>query len=303
MWVRRLLNYIEQYRYRSLALLFLWSFIPIIGVFGIVIAALITLIKGALEGALFTIVTTIPLLIIFWWKVDYYAVVPLVWWMGIGAAIVSNILTWVLAVMLGRHTNWSNMIQIAALLGVLVISVVHLAYPDVANWWGNQMQSLYSQQPSKGAPTEAQADTISITKYYASGMMVSGILFSAFMQLIAARWLQSLVYSPRMLRRELHALRLSHLAGLLFMASIFFWYYGNSVVLDIMPVLYLLFSMVGLSIIHYFFSVFSLPNTWFWLTFTYIVMIMALPISVMALSSIALFDVWLDLRRRVKKIN
>ena len=32
--------------------------------------------------------------------------------------------------------------QIAALVGVLVISVIHLAYPQVADWWGVQLQDI-----------------------------------------------------------------------------------------------------------------------------------------------------------------
>jgi len=39
----------------------------------------------------------------------------------------------------------SVIIQIAALLGVLLVSVIHLVYPGIADWWGNQLQSYYVQ--------------------------------------------------------------------------------------------------------------------------------------------------------------
>lgn len=312
-WLRRLLDYIEQHRYQSLGGLFLLTFVPVVGVFSILVAALVTLVKGALEGAIFTLAATVPLLIKFWWSESDFAI-PLALWAGIGVAVASNLLTWVFAVMLRRHMNWSAMLQVAALVGVLVISVLHLAYPNVAVWWGEQLQSFYHQVASiaseeqtqkavKTALTEVQAESISVTKYYASGMMVSAILFNAMMQLMVARWMQGILYSPRMLRRELHGIRLSSLAGFLFMASLVFWYLGNSVVLDIMPILFLLFAAAGLSVIHYFLGLFESPTTWFWLVLLYVALIIALPASIMVISIIALLDVWLDLRRRFKKVN
>ena len=56
------------------------------------------------------------------------------------------------------------------------------------------------------------------------------------------------IYNPGSLRKELHRIRLSQLAGLLFLISMVFSYLGNSVVLDIMPVLYMLFCAAGLSL-------------------------------------------------------
>lgn len=311
MWLHRFTDYLLRNRWQALAMTFLITFVPVVGILGILIATLITLVKGMAEGALFVIAASLPFLIGFYFSGVQEPTLPLFVWAGIGVAILGNVLTWVFAVMLRKHSSWSVILQVAALLGVFTVSVAHLAYPDLADWWGDQLLSFYQQAAvatqgaaSDGAtiPTDLQKETINITKQYATGLMVAAILFNALAQLVAARWWQGLVFSPKMLRRELHGIRFSQLAGFLFLTSLVFWYLGNSVVLDIMPILYLVFGAAGLSLIHYLFGLMKSPSTWFWILLLYISLIIALPVSAEFVALIALLDIWLDVRKRVKKV-
>lgn len=304
---------------------FLITFVPVIGIASILIAALVTLVKGIAEGALFTVAASVPFLLSFYLSESHASTAPLVVWAAVGVAIVSNILTWVFAVMLKRQATWSSILQVAALVGVLVVSLVHLANPSVSDWWGTQLQAFYNQAAvaAKGVvnssavslagmatpnvgdtsaqATDIQLETINITKHYATGMMVAVVLFNAILQLMAARWWQAQLYSPGMLQRELHGIRLSPLAGGLFVISLVIWYLGNNVVVDIMPILYLLFGVSGLSVIHYMFGLLNTPTTWFWMMLLYVTLLIAMPASIMLLAVVALLDIWLDLRKRVKK--
>lgn len=309
MWLQRATNYLLRHKWQALVLTFFSTFIPIVGIVGIVVAALITLVKGVVEGAIFTLAATLPYIISFYFSGNEPTTVPIVLWAAVGVAVLSNILTWVFAVMLRRQASWSAILQVAALIGVLAISVIHLAFPEVADWWGNELQSYYAQAQAitgaiKGSVTTAndsQLEAINIFKQYATGMMVSGILFNAVLQLIVARWWQSIVYSPGLLRLELHGIRLSPLAGILFICSIIFYYLGNGVVLDIMPVLYVLFGAAGLSLVHYLFGLVHSPSKWFWLSLFYAALIIAVPVSVILIAFVALSDIWLDVRKRLKK--
>src|SRR5207249_3942085 len=103
--------------------------LPVIGIVGIFFAALATLRKGIFDGALLTLATILPYFISFYATNNHDMVIPLVVWAVVGIGVLSNVLTWVFAVMLRRNTSWSAILQIAALLGVLVISVIHLTYP------------------------------------------------------------------------------------------------------------------------------------------------------------------------------
>lgn len=316
MWLQRFTNYILRHQWQALALTFVSTFVPVIGIVSILIAALVTLVKGAFKGMLFTIAATIPYCISFLVTGSKENAVPIVLWAAVGVAASSNILTYVFAVMLRRHAGWGAIFQTAALLGVLVISLVHLAYPEIADWWVTQIQSYYNQASAvtstiKSTVTnvasintsETQTEAINATKQYATGLMVAAVIFNAVLQLIFARWWQSLIFMPGKLRKELHGIRLSQLAGILFVAALVLAYLGNVVVLDIMPVLYLLFGAAGLSVMHYLFGLMSnSSNVWIWLVIIYITLIISLPVSVMMIALLALGDTLFDIRKRLRKV-
>lgn len=330
MWLLRFTDYILRHRWQALALTFLSTLVsaclskllsnaPVLimllgfllaiflSTFGIVLAALITLIRGMTEGVIFTLAATLPYLI------GLYApanqdVPHLMLWMGIGFAVLSNVLTWVFAVVLKRQMSWSLLIQLAALLGVFVISVIHLIYPGVVDWWGGQLQALqsfYTQMAPTSetlktvATNEAQIEWINISKQISTGAVTAVILCGAMLQLVAARWWQTKVFKPGMLQRELHNLRLSQLAGILFFGSLVLSYLGNVVVLDIMPVLYMLFIVAGLSLIHYLFGLSHSPTVWFWLAVFYLTLLLTWPFSVVLVAMFGWLDIWLNMRKRI----
>jgi hypothetical protein len=310
MWLHRFTKYLLTHRWQALVITFLTAlistFIPILGIISIAIAALMTLLKNAIEGAIFTAAATLP----YFLAVFYTPQIPLALWAGVGVAVVSNVLTYVFAIMLLRKTSWSQLIQIAALIGVFVVSVLHLIYPHLADWWGTQLQAYYAQAKdalnliasNSGDRKNDQylLETINITKQYATGLMAAAILFNAVLQLIVARWWQAIVFVPGLLKMELHNIRLSQLAGILFILSIGLAYWGNSVVLDIMPILYLLFAMAGLSLIHFSFALMHSKTRLFWLAIVYLALIFSLPTSVFFIAMIGLLDIWFDLRHKLK---
>lgn len=304
-------NHLLSHRYKALAMTFLISFIPMLGVLGVMFATLVTIRRGALEGAILTVAATLPYCFLRIFVPGGEAVSPTFIWMTISVGVISNALTWAFAVMMRRGATWSSLLQTAALLGVLVISVVHLAYPNVADWWAGQLQFLNAQvQDSMNLKKsldpeslkEAQIRAINAAKLVATGAVVGMTLFIAVFQLILACWWNAVVFSRGSLQRGLHQIRLSRLAGVLFIASLVFSYWDNSVVLDIMPVLYLLFGAAGLSLLHYFFEMMKGPVVWFWLFLMYATLILAVPASIAVVATVALLDVWLDLRKRFRKV-
>lgn len=334
MWLQRFTDYILRHRWQAIALTFLSTLVstylgklmpnaPVLlgllgvlvavflGIFGILIATLVTLVKGVVEGAIFALAATLPYLISVYVPVNNAVVTPSVMlWIGVGVAVLSNVLTWVFAVMLRRHTGFSLIIQIAALLGVLAISVIHLVYPGIADWWGSQLQFLqafYAQASTAMKTTAAPGhevgmEAINVAKQFATGVIVAAILCNALLQLIVARWWQAILFKPGSLRRELHGIRLSQLAGVLFFISLVLSYLGNSVILDIMPVLYMLFGAAGLSLIHYLFGLMHSPTVWFWLSVFYLTLIFSWPFSVVLVAMLGWLDIWLDVRKRFRKV-
>jgi hypothetical protein len=331
MW--SLTHYLLRHRWQALILTFLITYIPVLGMASILVAALFTLCAGVLEGALFTLVATLPYLLIF--LVSNTQEAEVFTMMTFAAAILtvtSNTLTYVFTVLLRRHWSWSAILQIAALVGVLVISVIHLAYPDVGEWWGRQLTLFYNQatdlsgaKPVSGELLEGnQLDTINTVKSFATGMVVSFVLFTAVVQVMLARWWQVAIVNRGRMGKELFYIRLSRLAGVLFFASIIFCYLENRVALDILPVLCLLFGAAGLSLIHYLCGLMDASRGRFWLTMLYLALmyslamiamltvlnvmlpvmlaVLILTISLFAFVTLGFFDVWFDLRRRSRKV-
>lgn len=315
--LERFTSYLLRHRWQTLLLVFFASFVPVLGVLGTLAAALVTLVKGLAEGAVMMLAATLPYLLSFFMVGNHDAALSLAAWAAVGVAVTSNILTWVFAAMLYYRASWSTILQVAALVGVVGICVVHLAYPDVADWWGVQLQTYYEQAQvvtsklknatatASTTPTvgDAQQEAIQVTRYYATGLMTAAILFNAVLQLIVARWWQAIMFAPGSLRRELHGIRLSKLAGVLFILSLVLSYFDNSIISDIMPVLYLLFAAAGLSLIHWLFGLMRSPMVWFWLTFLYISIIFALPLSLWLVGLLGLVDIWMDIRKRVGMVH
>jgi hypothetical protein len=329
MRLQRLTEYLLRHRWQAIVLTFLITYIPVVGMISILIAGLVTLCVGVVEGALFTLAATLPYFFVF--ITGTHETVPVVVWATVTLSVTGNVLTWVFAVMLRRNSSWSLILQIAALMGVLFVSVIHLLNPEVADWWGNQLQSFYNQSAvMMKAPVplgEAQLDTINTIKRFATGIVTAFVLFTSLTQVVVARWWQAAMFNPGSLRRELRAIHLSPLAGILFVISLVFYYLENSVVLDILPILCLLFSAAGLSLVHYLCGLAEPAKGRFWMSVMYIALIysltmiamlplfsalnLVLPVvlAVMILSgsvfmfvTLGLFDIWFDARKRVGKV-
>ena len=70
MFLRRFTDFVLQNRLQAMATAFITAFIPVIGSISILIAALVTLRKGAYEGALVAVAATLPYII------SYFTAIP-----------------------------------------------------------------------------------------------------------------------------------------------------------------------------------------------------------------------------------
>ncbi len=310
MLIKRLTDYLLCHRQQALLLTFLVTFIPVVGVVGMVYAGFVTLVYGMVEGGIFTLAATLPFVISFLLVKSNPEIPALIMWVAYGFPVLINLLIWGFAVMLVRRVTWSELLQCAALLGVLTISVLHLVYPDITSWcWAHiRMFFLQTQQMAlMSKQTVATLDpqhiqVLNLIKDCATGILMVLILLTAMTQLIVSEWWQAVCFNPGQLRRDLHQIRLSTLAGYLFVIAVLLSYLGNMVTSDIMPILYVLFAAAGLSVVHYLVSTWQASNTWLWLLVFYVVVFFTLPISLKILSIIALIDTWADLRQRLKKV-
>jgi hypothetical protein len=298
--LRRFTDFILQSRFQAMGVAFVCSYIPLLGSVGILIAGLVTLRKGALEGLWIVLAATLPYLF------KYYSADLTqgdMVFLGLLLNIASNVLVWAFAVLLRRYNNWSIILEYSVLLGIVVIGLVHLFYPDILNWWGIQLTKFIKSALMMNAPqsatsaTEQQVAVINIIKFYATGLFVVSVLFNVMLQLILSRWWQAAMFNPGGLRLELRQIRLSHVSSILLMIGFGLTSFGSEMITDMMPVLCAVFAAAGLSFMHCYLA--TIKNTLVWLIILYLLVIWLFPLSVVFLAFVALFDVWMDLRKRL----
>lgn len=326
MQLQRFTNFLIRHQWQALLLTFLITIVPmlvfpyvplVLGfifssliTFGMVIAAFMTLVVGPASGALFMLAATLPFFIGISFN-GHLNALPALEWVVISAAILSNLIAYALAVMLKRNTSFSVLLQIAALFGVLVVSIVHLVKPDIPAWWGKQLQASLTHAQTLMGPVknsvvlskDAQLQEIDmVNKYIANGSLMASILFAATMQLILARWWQAKIFQPGLLRRDLHHIHLSKLAGILFILSIGFVFLQNLVVIDVLPIINLLFCAAGLSVTHYLIFNMKSKTSLFWLVFIYFAFFLTMPLGLILMATLGLADVWIDFRKRLIQV-
>lgn len=310
MILRRFTDFVLQSRVQAMATAFLSAFIPIIGSVSILIAALVTLRKGAIEGLYVLLAATLP------YFISYFSLRPApeqvqMAILMLGILIASNVLTWAFGVLLERFNNWIYVLELAAWLGVIVVGIVHFLYPEIQDWWATELNNYFSKTTagvveswqtatnlSSDAVNEAQIQAVNATKRYATGFAVVLILFNALVQLVVARWWQAVMFNPGGLQKELHQIRLSHVTAGLFLIGLILAYFGNAFATDAMPVLFAIFFVAGLSLVHYLLGL--TKKGWIGLIVIYLAIIWLFPLSIMIVAILALFDTGLDIRKRIK---
>lgn len=310
MVLRRFTDFILHSRIQAMSAVFVIAFIPIIGTISIIIAAFVTLRKGALEGAVILLSALVPYFISFlaWPPPPAQANVALGM---LGIIVASYVLTWLFAIVLRRFSSWNFALELAALLGVLIIGLVHVVFPGIQDWWGQQLTTYFVKsidtlgKIKNGLEThptlnDVQIQAISVAKRYATGFIMVSILFNALLQLLIARWWQAAMFNPGGLRKELHQIRLSHITAVIFVVGLLLSYYQVDFAQDAIPVLYMVFSVAALSLLHC--VVKSSKIGWVWLVAVYSGIIWLFPLSIILLSMIGLLDTAVDFRKRFKTV-
>lgn len=300
-------DYILQSRLQAMGIAFVCAFIPLVGAISIVIAALVTLRRGMLEGSYVVLAACLPILIGYMMGVQANAMpdYPISLIDIVVILLASNILTWIFAVLLRHYSSWSLVLQLTAFVSLVAIAAVHVLYPDVQAWWDVQLTSYFVktlQATGQVNPDLVKPDSpmivqlVSIVKPYATGMVIAFLTFNALLQLLLARWWQAAIFNPGGLRKELLIVRMSYAASAVFVIGMISAYLGNEIVIDMMPVMYLTFGLAGFSLMHCLLA--QVKNGWMWLVVVYVV-VGILGFTPIAL--VALADVGFDFRKRVLK--
>lgn len=301
--LRRFTDFVLQSRLQAMGVAFVLAYIPLLGSIGILIAALVTLRKGAYDGALVVLSATVP------YVLRYFAGNTVAGSEGfelfsLYIIVVSNILVWVFAVLLRRYQNWNLILEYGLLVGLIFIGLLHILVPDLQNWWASKLTQLFNKSnmlsdlsnQDLAKNKEIQARMVASAKLYATGFLATSVSLNALLQLFIARWWQAYIFNPGGLREELHNIRLSHVVSVIFIACVLLALLKNETVIDMMPLAYALFAIAGLSLLHFYLAKTKLG--WLWISLVYVLFVLLFPDSLIFLAMIAVLDSWLNIRKR-----
>jgi len=301
--LRRFTNFILQGRFQAVGVAFVTAYIPLLGSISVLISAFITLRKGPLEGFIVAIAAVAPFILKYLSAGTVHGNLAL---FALSVNIFSAFVVWLLAVVLRRFGNWCSLLYVTLLLSFSCIVLLHLSFPDIQGFWQQHLTSYFS-----GANTALnglsrtelpQSDIIRVVgflKTVATGLFLAGILVNAFLQLIVARWWQAVMFNPGGLKKELYQIRLSQLTGALFLIAFGLSYFKNAIAIDTMPLFFMAMCAAGLSVLHAYFS--KKKAGLVFLFAVYLFLIWLIPFSVVVIALVALFDIWLNLRKRFLK--
>ncbi len=280
-------RYVMRSRKHAVLLALLFTVLPLFTWLSTVIMLLVTLRQGAREGAIIVLWIVLPHVV--------QAVLQqhLVW---IYAILAGSLLPYTFALLLRQTGSWAILLQSAVLLALGVITLIHLFNPDIQTFWAHYLtQSMtLAKQYIHTLPILDKQNLLWVAKL-ATGLQASIFLIATLSNLIIARGIQASLYNPGQLRPELLGIRLHKSMTLVFLLFLLARFLNFTLAYDGLPVLLLLFSLVGWSAVHSASVLLKLSKLqWFAL---YICLFIFLPYSACLLIVLACIDSCFDTRR------
>jgi hypothetical protein len=300
MLIRRFTDFVLRGRFQSMGAAFVLGFIPVIGLVSSLIATLVTLRKGAQEGALVFVAATLPILLVYAGMSSNHLPAESISPIDVVIMISSiNAIAWISALILRQFSSWSFVLDVVGLLSVIVIVALHLAYPGITEWWQSWLTN-YFHAVGLNDNAHAMANMVMGIKDYATGLVTIMLSFYAVLTLLVARWWQDAIFNPGGLRQELMSVRLSYLLGTVFLICMVLSFWNMPIVMDVVPVLYMIFGLAGLSLLHY--TVKAINAKWWLLAVIYGVLSL-IPQSIIIVAMAGLLDTGFDFRKRLPVKN
>jgi hypothetical protein len=277
------------------ALTILSWIVSLVGLLAAAAIALLTLRKGALEGALVMVAAVIGvtavggILLGHPLRVAEYA---LVLWVPV----------WLIAILLRGSGHLAFALVSAMGLGMLMVVGIYAIYDDPATIWLNELQQFvkpFLERKHSGADAELLWRNFVGFSRYMTGIVAAGSMLTLSLSLLIARWWQAVLFNPSGFRAEFLNLHMPAASAYLWLGLLAFaWIGGDSgseIACNLAIPFLMLFLLTGFAILHALFS--NNGSGGFWLAGIYVALIFMSPLIVLIML-IGFSDTWIDWRHR-----
>ncbi|MEQ1638063.1 MAG: hypothetical protein ABL903_15375 [Methylococcales bacterium] len=256
--------------------------------------ALVTLRRGAAEGLLVLLCSCAAsalLGIIILNNVYFALLYGLALWLPI----------WVISVVLREGRHLSLTIEIAVLIGMVVVVGFYLYNANISAIWqvllGQMAEAFLQKTPD--VPLEKIQQSIAVLARFMTGIFVSGTVYSMLFGLFLGRWWQSVLYNPGGFREEYLKLRVQLPLAIasIIIIGIAFANFGliSEIAENISVLLFVLYTVIGTAVLHAVFT--HMQAKRFMVPMLYLTLGI-IPHTMLLVAIIGLTDVWLDLRNK-----
>ncbi len=287
--LQRFASYVMRGRRQAVIVGLLFTILPLFGWVSNAIVSLVTLRKGAKEGAIVLLWVILPAVVV----------------AGLGNRLIilygiigGSLFTYVLALVLRQTQSWKAVLTASLLLGLLAVLLVHAWIPNIAEVWVNQFDH-YAVLIKNQFNLMVNAARLQLFAKFATGFQVAFITLSVLINLIVARGFQSMLYNPGQLRPELKNVRLSPWEVLVFLLIGISSFFGVAMAQDALPVIGLIFVLAGISVFHAMADLKNVTNKWIFLF--YVLLAVFFPYVAIVLIIFAIIDSLFNLRFRLKR--
>lgn len=285
--MRRFADFIMRGRMSAVFVVFASAMVPLFLWVSGGALSLVTLRRGAVEGALVGGGAALALLIL----VGALAGTP-------EPALQPILQLWLpvflMALWLRHSVSLAQAVEMAGGLAALAVAIFHIVHPDTAGYWREvfgQARVLLPAQSDSGVT--AWEEVVAVLAPQMTGLWGVNLLGLAVASLLLGRWWQAMLYNPGGFQAEFHALRLERWFAWVVLASLLAGtVLGRGLVYDVAFVLSTAFVLQALGLLHFF----AAGRRWGKLCLGLVYLFLPLVIQLVAV--VGLIDVFLDLRRR-----
>ena len=270
--------------------------LPPASIFSSAVVALITLRRGAAPGGL-----VIGLAVIFSGLLAMLALGSIN--LAVGFLLLMWLPVWMLALLLRSSRSLSMTVIGALVLGVIMLAGQFLQSTDpVAEWEAILGPFVESLSDAQLVEDSQQTRLVSLMAGWMPGIVAAGFLLQLMVAILLARWWQALLYNPGGFRSEFHQLRLPRVLTVVLLLLILFMF--TQAGSEVTALEYLLIMLVcawfihGLALVHG--VVGKLGSSGGWLFAVYLLLLFALPHTVIVLATAGVADAWFDFRARLR---
>lgn len=277
----------------AIVIAFVCALLPVFGIpvgfLAAIIVGLVTLQKGAKSG----------LSILPWVALPTIALLVLRQVGPFDLVFLRCVVVWLLSIILRRY-HWQSVLEIIAVVLIGVIVVMHMALPNLQDWWTAHL-TQYIQDihlKSQWKMTVVPGDFAKAMSPIATGVVAFLAACSVFLELVIARFWQYALVSPGAFAKEFLSIRINRVVALIACVLLALALFKVKVMLDALPLVLLPFFIAGLSLLHYWLR--DKKQLTFLLVFIYAGLLLVPAFGVSALALLAFVDTWCDFRKNVQ---